>query len=90
MSDDVKVVVLSEPIKHDGQDVKELRFRKPKARDFRNMPMNPTMGDLMDVAGKMCGMLSTEMDELSYADMIKVADVLGEAMPHTPSIGGKP
>jgi hypothetical protein len=86
----VKTVALKEPLLRAGEEIKELKFRKPKAAHFRNMPFSPTMGDLMDVAGKMCGMLAVEMDELCFDDMMKVAEILGEFMPHTPPIGGKP
>lgn len=91
MSDEiVKTVVLTHPIKRGAEEIKELKFKKPKAAYFRNLPMEPRMGDLMDAAGKMCGMLAVEMDELSFEDMTKVAEALGEFMLHIPPIGGKP
>lgn len=85
----VKKITLSKPILTVNGEVSELSFREAEAGDFWNVPMNPTLGHLMEAAGKMCGLLSSEMKKLSPKDMLEVSEFLGEVMPNTPAIGGK-
>lgn len=91
MADEIiKVLKLKEPLQRGSEVITELKFRKPRAGDFRNMSLSPKLGEIMDAAGKMCGMLTTEMDQLCFEDMTEVSKILGEVMEHIPPIGGKP
>lgn len=74
---------LQTPVKlgEQGELVTELAFREPRAKDFRNMPLDIKMGDMIDLAGKLCGQTSAVMDLLSAADLFAVLERVGDFMP---------
>ena len=83
----IKTIKLSSPIKTAEGEISELKFRKPRAGDFRNVSIPAKLGDMMDAAGKMCGLLSSEMDMIEVGDMVEVAGFLGEFIGDSPQIG---
>lgn len=70
-------IALSEPIKFGSENINELVFRKPKAKDFRQLKMPLSMGELLDLAGKLAGQPPSVIDELSVDDTKKVLEVVG-------------
>lgn len=80
MSDVVKTIKLSEPVRVGDKVITELNFRKAVAGDFWNVPMNPKLGDLLEAGAKMCGLMANEMKQISPRDMAEVASFLGDAM----------
>jgi hypothetical protein len=73
----VKVLKLQEPIiVGSGEPIEQLTFQKPKAKHFRRFPTEPTMGDVLDLLGKLCGRSSIEMDELSVVDMMEATQIV--------------
>lgn len=81
---------LKEPIAFGTQTIDELTLRKPKAKDFRRMPMNPGVGDLLDLAGQLAGQPKAVIDELGAEDMQEVLERVGDFFPDSPGTGGKP
>lgn len=82
---------LQTPVKlgEQGDLVTELAFREPKAKDFRHMPMDIRMGDMLDLAGKLCGQPSAVMDLLSIPDLMNVLEKIADFMPAGLQIGQK-
>ena len=64
-------LVLKHPIQigEMGALITSLTFKKPKAKYFRQMPLEPKMGDMLDLAARLTGLTSVEIDELSPEDM---------------------
>ena len=86
----IKTIQLEDPLDQgDGKPpLTELSFRKPSAADFWNFPIDGSkLGDVLEVAGKCCGMVGTEMKRLSARDMVKVADFFGSLLPAGPATG---
>lgn len=69
---------LKEPIKQGSEIISELEMRKPKAKDFRGMSMNPDVGALLDLAGKLCAQPKSVMDELGVEDMKVILQAVGD------------
>ncbi len=77
------VLTLSEPVKlgDEGETITALHFRKPKAKDFRSMPLEIKMGDMLDLAARISGQPGPVIDLLGTDDMFKVMEVVGAFMP---------
>lgn len=70
-------VKLTEPIKFGSETIAELKFRKPKAKDFRGLKMPLSMGELLDLAGILSAQPKPVIDELGLDDTKKVLEVVG-------------
>jgi hypothetical protein len=75
------VVKLKEPIAFGSETITELRLRKPKAKDFRRMPMTPGVGDLLDLAGQLSAQPKPVIDELGAEDLMEVLECVGGFFP---------
>ena len=71
-------VKLSEPMQFGSETIAELKFRKPKAKDFRGLQMPLSMGALLDLAGHLAAQPKSVIDELGLADTKKVLEVIGD------------
>ncbi len=83
-------VKLGDPIQFGSEKIEALTFRKAKAKDFRDMPLNPKVGDMLDIASKLSGQPPSVIDMLSPADMAEVMKIMGELMGDGLEIGAKP
>lgn len=82
------VITLKVPIKFGSEDIKELKIRPAKAKDFRDMPLSPKVGDLLNVTAKLTGQPPSVIDELDPIDFMEVAAVVGNFMGSGPLAGG--
>lgn len=85
----LKKIPLSKPLVTTEGEKTELVVYEMCAGDFRDMPLNPKMGDFLNIAARMNGILDKEIDKLSVEDMGKLVECLGEASINTPPTGGK-
>lgn len=76
MEDSTRSVKLREPIQFGSETITELTLRKPKAKDFRNMPAEPNVGDLLNLAGRLSGQPPSVIDELGVDDMLEVLGIV--------------
>lgn len=83
-------VKLREPITFGTQVIDELVIRKPKGKDFRQLPMEPGMGDILDLAGRLSGQPKPIIDELGAEDLLEVMNVVGGFLPGGPGTGDGP
>lgn len=75
------VYKLKKPIVQGSNEIKELNFREPVSEDFKDMPLsNPTQGDLMNVASKLCGEAPSVLKKLSVKDHMSVLDLVSAFM----------
>ncbi|PSJ23577.1 phage tail assembly protein [Halomonas sp. ND22Bw] len=82
------VVKLDQPIEYGSEKIHELVIRRPKAKDFRELPAEPDMGDILTFAGDLASQPPSVIDELDVADMMKVVDAVGKFMPGGQKTGG--
>lgn len=80
-------VELSEPIQFGSELVSALELQKPKAKHFRTLPQEPTTGDMLDLAGRLCGQPPKVMDELSIEDMKRVLEAMASFLGSGPATG---
>ncbi|GEM_PF-7135503 len=80
---------LNDPIQFGTEKIESLSFRKAKAKDFREMPITPNVGDLLNVAAKLAAQPYSVIDMLSPKDMAEVMKILGELMGDGPETGAK-
>lgn len=83
-------VKLKEPIAFGTETITELSIRKPKAKDFRGLPMQPAFGDLLDLAGRLSGQPRPVIDDLGAEDVMEVLNVVGNFMPGGRGTGTTP
>jgi hypothetical protein len=81
---------LIKPFQYGSGTISELDIREPKAKDFRRMPMQPTMGDMLNLLGSLTGHAPSVIDELSVEDMTKATEIVAGFFPSSPPTGGKP
>lgn len=68
---------LKEPIQFGSETITEFELQRPKAKHIRNMPMKPTMGDMIDVVGKLAAQPKKVVDELSQDDLMICVEFYG-------------
>lgn len=71
-----KLITLLEPIAFGSETITELKITRPKGKHLRSMPMDPNVGDFLDLAGKLTGYPPSVMDELDAEDVTQVAEAV--------------
>ena len=85
----MKTIYLVEPINIGGNEITELKIRKPKGKDFKRLPIEiKTMGDIMDWAARLADEPPSTFDELSGEDVMQIMEVVSDFLPNAPAIGG--
>jgi hypothetical protein len=88
MSEDKRtVLVLTEPVEFGKEAISELHFRAPRAKDFRRFPMDPSIGDMLDLAGKLSGQPDAVIDGMGVGDFQAVMELVGGFFPGGPGTG---
>jgi len=82
-------ITLKKPVQFGSESISELEFREATAKDLRDLPLEPKVGDFLNVAAKLCGRTPSEMDLLSPVDMAEVIAVVGNAFAPGPETGAK-
>lgn len=78
---------LTEPVKGTDGMIKELEFRRPKAKDLRALSTSPTMSELLDLGGQLCAQPKFVIDELDAQDAMKLLEIVGNFMQGGLAIG---
>ena len=76
----MKEIKLREPIAVGSESIGSLTVRKPKAKDIRGLPTQPTTGDILDLAGRLCGQPPSAIGELGIEDTMELLEVVGNFM----------
>ena len=85
MSHTYKLLV---PIEFGERTIKELTLERPKGKHLRNLPQNPSMGHLLDLASKISGEAPPVIDELDGADAMAIVEIIGDFLESSPKTGG--
>lgn len=83
-------IKLRTPIVFGSNTIEELTLRRPKAKDFRSLPMEPRFGDILDLAGRLCAQPKAVMDELDVEDLDEVMNIVGDFVPGGRGTGPTP
>lgn len=89
MEPTTKRLKLKEPIEFGSETITELVIRKPKAKDFRRMPAELKMGDMLDLLGTLCGQPKAVIDELCVEDMNAANEIVAGFMGRGPETGNE-
>lgn len=79
--DGTVTVWLHEPVKVDGKEGLSVTLRKPVGRDLRTLKTDGDgidIGQLMDLAGRLCGLLPGQMDDMNVRDVMLLQGVAGD------------
>lgn len=85
----MEVYKLKDPIQNGTELISELSFRKPLAKDIRRMPITPSTGDMLDLAGALCGHPPSVIDKMSIDDTMGVMGIVGSFMQGGQETGNK-
>jgi hypothetical protein len=74
-----RTVALRTPIQWGAATIVELRFRPPKAKDLRRLPMIEgfELDTILILAGRLSGSVEQVIDKLEGDDLKEVIDVVG-------------
>ena len=68
-----------DPIDQGDEQILELRLKKPKAKHLKKMKLDqPTMEDMLILAGKLAAEPPSVIDELGVEDLFEVIEVIGD------------
>lgn len=82
---------LKEPVQVGTETITELHFRTPRAKDLVAMPVSGhTHGDIMALAGKLCGQPPIVIESLGMEDYGEVAAIVGGFTQPGPATGPTP
>lgn len=82
-------VTLKHPIEFAKQEIAEIQFRRPKAKDLRDVPMEPRLGDFITIAERTAlDVPAGAIGELDAEDLMEVADLVGGFFGSGPATGG--
>lgn len=65
-------IKLIKPVIFGSDEIKELEFREPVAKDLRKLTGNGGAGEILDLAARLCGQTPPMIDMLSIKDTKKV------------------
>lgn len=90
---DVKVVTLTEPVKHGDEEVTKLEFRRgPKAKDMKGIPVGVTLeGDhLITLVARLTGYPPSVIGEIELVDLMECGRAVGDFLSRGPQTGSGP
>lgn len=88
--EDPIVIKLKTPIQANGEEVTELRLRKPKGKDFRVIKdVEHPFDMILDFAASLAGVPPSTMDALEAEDVKEVTEAVGGFLAKFPVTGPK-
>lgn len=78
----METLKLVEPINFGGEEISELKFRKPKGKDLKHLPCGEsmTLGNLASVGAKLAGYPPSFPDELNPTDYMALVEISGKCL----------
>lgn len=84
----MKTIKLKEQIEINNMEpIQSLDFGKLKAKHLMDLSSEPSMRDMIQIAGKLCGQSQTVMGELEMEDLQVVLDYVGKQFSAFQAIG---
>jgi hypothetical protein len=88
---EARTYTLKEPIKNGAETIDALVFKAPKAKHFRQFPaQGATLGDILNLMGKLCDQPPSVIDELSAEDLAEASAIVAGFIPGGLGAGEKP
>ena len=75
-SRDPVTVHLDYPIEYGDETITEVTLRRAKGKDVKALPPEPGVSDLLNLAGKLGGLMPKVLDELDASDAMKLVEVV--------------
>lgn len=69
-------VVLKFPVSHGTEEVKELELRRPKGKDLRKLPAEPSTSDVLNLGASLAGVTPSVVDEMDAEDVMALVEVV--------------
>lgn len=82
-----KKLFLSAPVNQGSEEITVLTVRKPFAKDLRSLPLEPNMGDFLNVAARLCDQPPSVIDKLEVQDAMALVEVVSGFIPDGPATG---
>ena len=70
---------LKSPIQFGSREITDLTFREPRAKDMRHIKREMTVGDMLDMAAKLCGEPGSVIDLLTIDDANAVIEFVAKS-----------
>lgn len=67
---------LKYPVTFNDETITEIELRRPKGRDIKILPTNPTTEHLLRLASKLSGQVSGVFDEMDAVDVMTVSEAI--------------
>lgn len=80
-------LTLTKPIQFGTETITEFEFHEATAKDFRDLPLEPKIGDFLDVGAKLCGQTPAVMNMLCPVDMAEMLNIVGKSWTPGPKTG---
>lgn len=71
-----------------AETVAEIKLRRPKGKDMRDIPAKPNVGDILKLAGRLSGQPPVVFDLLEIPDFNRVTEAVGVFLDDGQSTGG--
>lgn len=81
---------LKAPVKWGDDEIKTLKFRKPKGKDLMDLKGDPSTGDLARIASKLTGVELPIFKEMEVEDFMGVMEIVGNLLNPSLETGDKP
>lgn len=78
---------LHKRIQHGSEEISELEFREPVAKDLRKLTGQGGTGEIIDLAGRLCGQTPAVMDQLSIKDTKAVLKIVSDFLDDSQETG---
>ena len=76
---------LKKSIQHGTEEIKELKFRKPVAKDLRNFDLSDLnkFFKIQELSAILCGLPLSVLDNLEMEDLVSCARVIASFLPNS-------
>lgn len=82
-------LVLTQPIQAHGEEVTELTFRAPVARDLRALPIGArSIGDYLPLLAALASVPPSSIEQLAACDLFEALEWLYPLFARSPATGG--
>lgn len=79
---------LQEPFNFGSEEITEIVLKRPKGKHLKKLPMEPTMGDFLDLAARLCDRSPAFIDEMDVIDVQEVAEIVQGFLGNGQKTGG--
>jgi len=88
MAEPIKTIPLEYPVEHGQETITELVFmRRPKAKDFKGLPMQLGFDELMTILGRLTGQPPSVIGEIDTTDLMNAVEVVTDFLPSGQTTG---